>query len=144
MVEPSWERLELPILEAVGELEDSHDALGLDLLAQHTGLPAAQVRIGVRRLLATDLLTGKELKGFGVYDVMGIHLLPRGRQVVRQWPASDPLEALLEVLSAQIAEEDDPEEQTRLERFRDAAGSVSKDVVAGTLVAVLQRMAGMG
>ena len=141
MADSTWEHLEQPILEAVAELEDTHDPLGLEAIAEHCGLSVEQVRVGVKRLLPTDLLSGKELAGLGVYDVMGIRLLPRGRQVVQQWPSSDPLEALLQVLSERIAQERDPDERGRLERFRDAAGSISKDVIAGTIVAVGQRMA---
>ena len=141
MAESTWEHLEQPILEAVAELEDTQDPLGIEGIAEHSGLPADEVRIGVKRLLDTDLMTGKELAGFGVYDVLGIRLLPRGRQVVRQWPSSDPADALLDVLAERIAQEKDPEKRSRLERLRDAVSSVSKDVIAGTIVAVGQRMA---
>ncbi len=54
MVERSWETLEHPILEAIGELEDSDESLGLPAVAEQAGIPVEQVRIGVRRLLGTD------------------------------------------------------------------------------------------
>ena len=144
MTASTWHELEGPILEAVADLEDTHDPLGMNAIAEHTGLSADQVGVGLKRLLPTDLLTGKELKSSGVYDVKGIRLLQRGRQVVQQWPSSDPFEGLLQILTERIAEEDDPDEQSRLERFRDAAGATSKEVLTGVLTALAQRMAGLG
>jgi hypothetical protein len=103
MAERSWDELERPILEAVAELEDVDSSLGLPALANHTGLPLEQVRIGVRRLFETDLLTGSDASDMEAFDALALRLLPKGRQAVGQWPSSDPVEALLQVLAERIA-----------------------------------------
>lgn len=144
MAAPSWDRLERPILEAVAELEDIRDPLGLEPVSEQTGLPIEQVRVGVRRLLDTNLLTGREVATFDEYDAMGLRLLPKGRQLVRQWPPDETFESFYQLLAERIENEKDPETRSRLERFRDAAGGVGKDVLTATLTALVQRMAGLG
>ncbi len=110
MVERSWEGLEQRILEAVAELEHPDRSVRLADVAKHTALSLEQVKIGVSRLLPSDLLDGKEHRGDKrLLDVRGLRLLPRGRQVVHQWPSSDPAEAFLQLLAERIAEEPDPE-----------------------------------
>ncbi len=143
MVERSWEDLEQPILEAVAELEDADSSLGLPGIAAHTGLPLEQARIGVRRLFATDLLTGSDASSMGEFDAICLRLLPRGRQVVRQWPSSDPAEVFLQALAQRIAVEQDPEVRGRLEKARDSLGRVGQGVLAGVLTAVVQQVSGL-
>lgn len=146
MVERSWEQLEQPILEAIGELEDVEPRVSVRDVAQHADIPVERVKIGVRRLLRTDLLEGKELIGDGgqTYEAAGLRLLPKGRQAVGQWPSSDPREALLQLLSERIAVESDPEERGRLEKLRDSAGQVSKGVATSLITALVQQMTGLG
>ncbi len=145
MVERSWERLEQPILEAVGELEDSDESLGLPAVAEQAGIPVEQVRIGVRRLLGTDLLDGEDTTGWsGTFSAMNLRLQPKGRQAVGQWPSSDPAEAFLQLLAERIAEEPDPDERNRLEGVLDSAGQVGKGVLTGVITALVQQVAGLG
>ncbi len=143
MVERSWEDLEQPILEAVAELEDTDVDVGLPALADHTGLPLDRVRIGVRRLFDTDLLTGLDASADEFYPI-SLRLLPRGRQMVRQWPSNDPAEALLQALAQRIAVEQDPEVRGRLEKARDSLGRVGQGVLAGIITAVVQQVSGLG
>ena len=51
---------------------------------------------------------------------------------IRQWPA-DSTEALVALLDERIADENDPEQRSRLERLRDALGELSGDVLRGVL-----------
>jgi hypothetical protein len=133
MAERSWDELERPILEAVAELEDVDSSLGPPALANHTGLPVEQVRIGVRRLFETDLLTGSDDSDMGVaFAARALRLLPKGRQAVGQWPSSDPVEALLQVLAERIAVEDDPVERGRLEKARDSFAQMAKGVATAS------------
>jgi hypothetical protein len=143
VAEPTWDRLEHPILEAVAELEDQDSSLGLPTLAQQTGLPLEQIRTGVRRLFDTDLLSGIDASTKEGFDAIGLRLRPRGRQTVGQWPASDPTEAFLQLLSQSIAAEEDPVERGRLEKLRDSAGQVSKGVAAGVLTAFVRQVTGL-
>ncbi len=80
----------------------------------------------------------------GGFDALDLRLLPRGRQLVRQWPSSDPAEVFLQALAQRIAVEDDPEVRSRLEKLRDSAGQVGKGVAAGIITAVVQQVSGLG
>jgi hypothetical protein len=142
MAERTWETLEQPILEAVAELEDLDSSLGLATIAAHTGLPLERVRIGVNRLFGSHL-TGSEGSTFAGFNVLALRLLPKGRQVVDQWPSSDPAEVFLQALAQRIAVEDDPEVRSRLERLRDSASQVGKGVLAGISTAVVQQVTGL-
>ncbi len=145
MVERSWETLEHPILEAIGELEDSDESLGLPAVAEQAGIPVEQVRIGVRRLLGTDLLDGEDMTGWsGTFSAMNLRLRPKGRQAVGQWPSSDPAEAFLQALGQRIGADHDPEERSRLEDVQRSAGEVGKGVLAGIITAVVQQVTGLG
>lgn len=145
MAERSWETLEQPILEAVAEREDRQDSwCDIAAVAAQAGLPAEQVTIGVRRLLATDLLDGNYGTAYDGSDAFGLSLLPKGRQAVGQWPSSNPAEAFLQVLAHRIAVEEDHEVRGRLEKLRDSAGHVGKGVAAGIITAVVQQVSGLG
>ncbi len=143
MVERSWEDLEQPILEAVAELEDTGTDIGLTALADHTGLPLVRLRIGVRRLFDTNLLTGLDASAEEFYPI-SLRLLPEGRQAVGQWPSSDPAEAFLQALGQRVAAEEDPKERSRLEDVQRSAGEVGKGVLAGIITAVVQQVTGLG
>ena len=146
MAERTWDELEQPILEAVAELEDELARVHLRDVVARSGLPAERVKIGVGRLLPTDLIEGNVLPGDGdrLNHVAGLRLLPRGRQAVGQWPSADPAEAFLELLTQRIATEDDPEDRGRLEKLRDSAGQVGKGVATSVLTAFVQQVTGLG
>lgn len=145
MAERTWEGLEQPILEAVAALEDEKPRVHLRDVVERTGLPAERVKIGVGRLLQTDLLTANVLPGDGdaLNHVAGLRLLPRGRQAVGQWPSADPAEAFLQVLAQRIATEDDPEERGRMQRWLDSARQVGAGVTTGVVTAVIQQVTGL-
>lgn len=144
MAERTWEDLEQPILEAVAALEHPDRSTGLADIVAASGLSAEQVKVGVSRLLPSDLLEGKEFRGDDrLLGVQGLRLLPKGRQAVDQWPSSDPAEAFLQVLAQRIAVEDDPDERGRLEKARDSAGRVGQGVLTGVITAVVQQVTGL-
>lgn len=88
MAEQSWNDLEQPILEAVAALEGEKRIIFLHDVAERTGLPVDRVGVGVRRLLGTDLLDGKELVDGDQYEAAGLRLLAEGRRAIGQWPAA--------------------------------------------------------
>lgn len=61
----------------------------------------------------------------------------KGLQQVRAWPMAgtgdEAMAKLLAILEQRIAETEDEEERTRLQRFRDAGEDVGKDVLASVL-----------
>jgi len=71
---------------------------------------------------------------------------PRALQLLRGWP-TDAGEAaivrgLLDALDEAIANTSDPEEKTRLQKLRGAAGDVGKSVLAGAILTVGKTVVG--
>jgi hypothetical protein len=90
-------------------------------------------------LQRADYIDGYRAFG-GVWN--NITLLGPGLVEVAGWPATpgeDYAAKLLDVLDERIAEAPDPEERTRLERFRDAVGTVGTGVVTGVLTDLARR-----
>jgi hypothetical protein len=143
MVERSWESLEYPILRAVGELEDTVPHLRLEMVADATGLPLEDVRIGVRRLLRTDMLDGRDAGAEEPYSAIGLRLEERGRRVVGQWPADAGPDLLLEALEERIQTEQDEENRSLLERFRNTVRTLPKDVMTAVLVGYAKKLSGL-
>ena len=73
----------------------------------------------------------------------GLRLTERGRREVGQWPNENVAVALLALLDREIAAEPDYEKKSRLEKFRDAVGTVGMQVVAELIVAASRQAAGM-
>jgi hypothetical protein len=132
MAAPTWHDRELPLLEALAELEREH-GVGLDQLVERTGLPREQAAIAVEALIEDGYVAGSAAHDMGGKDWLSLRLLGDGRRAVRQWPSEDTsAQALVDVLEQRLAETDDPEERSRLERMRDAAkglgGAVLREV----------------
>lgn len=111
---------ELPLLEALAVLEREH---GIDFLtlSEYSRLARDQVVIGVEALIEDGYVTVSPSHDFGGKDWVSLRLLGPGRRAVRQWPAEENTgQALVDVLEQRLEETDDPEEQSRLERMRDA------------------------
>lgn len=130
------------MLVAVKDALDATDDLirGTDLDAVHAALGDA-AKDEKATVAALDVLADADYIdatiGYGnPPKALRIKLLEKGRQEVSGWPASpggDYGAKLLDELERRIAEADDEEERTRLQRFRDAVADVGKGVVTGVL-----------
>lgn len=138
MVTSTWETRERPILDAVLALEESIEAFAVnnERIVEATGLPPEVVGRALEALEEAGYLTGGDAGTLGDSSpqYFALRLLERGRREVGQWPPS-VADAFLEKLDYMIATAADPDERSRLERLRDAAGEISKGVISGAIVA---------
>lgn len=138
MAERTWERRELPILEAIAEADAAgEDVRDSDALAEHTGLTEADLAAGLRGLVDAEMVAGVEHVRRR-YALAAIHLRERGRRVVGQWPSEDPYDELLAIIERRILEADDPQERDRLRRLKNHILDVGKGVVSALLYELLR------
>ncbi len=139
MATPTWEQRERRVLEAIAALEESSEDATSEHVAAATGLDAGVVGRTMKRLDDARFIVAVDATAKGdEYPVfVGAELLERGLRVVGQWPP-DVSDAFIQRLDALIGSVTDPEERTRLERLKSAAADVSKNVVAGAIVAAGQ------
>ena len=89
-VDPTWNRLELPVLETIARMEDAGaPSIGSADVAGATGLPRAQVSLALRRLVQAAYVAGTEYRrgdDDGPPDFVQLHLLERGLRASGAWP----------------------------------------------------------
>jgi hypothetical protein len=141
MAHATWPTREVPILEAIAEIEarpgpqypiTKHD------LAEMAAISEQDLVTGFRALVEDGYIThGTMLQGAhesGFHSVTGPRLRGKGRRAIRQWPGEDPFHDLIDVLERLIAATDEPEEKTRLEKLKAALWGLGEKV--GTAVAI--------
>lgn len=137
----SWERLR-PVLEAVvqqWEQQGAGDAVDVDPIV--AALAGEMEAADVRRALELLERDGCLIAEFEMGSDGPIAVTPdtKALRLLRGWPteASDAaiVQGLLEALDAAIQNTSDPDEKTRLQKLRAAAGDVAKSVLAGAIVA---------
>lgn len=85
-----------------------------------------------------------EFSSFDVgFDLGEVRLLERGHRATGRWPSDDPFEAFTELLEKQIAQEDDPEQRSKLQAVLGAVIDVGKGTASGLLTAYLKHVAGI-
>lgn len=126
-------------MEAIAELEESHEVATSERVAAATGLDTGLVGRTMKRLHDARFIMAVDATAMGEDTpvFVGAELLERGLRVVGQWPP-DVSDAFIQRLDALIGSVSDPEERTRLERLKLAAADVSKNIVAGAIVAAAQ------
>jgi hypothetical protein len=143
MAENTWPIYERPILEAIHRLEDNGTLRqrGIELapdFAAELKLDEGKVRRTIAALIDAKYLTGEDVTGMRDPDpiFMVTGLTERGRREVGQWPSEDSVAALLAALDKRIDETPDPVEKSKLQKMRDAAASMARDVLVGVLTDV--------
>lgn len=132
MVERTWERRELPILELAAERE--LDPPSLRQCADSANLPIDEAGIAVEALIDDGYLRAIDCGDAAGADYQAIELLPRGRREVGQWPRQVPdFGSLLGVLEDRIASTDDVDERSRLEKVRDGLASAGRDIIVSVI-----------
>lgn len=131
---------ELRLLEAIARAEEDHAGEPLhsldSRLGDATGLPDDEVQLGLRALDEAAYIFGNN-PGINqrIFDLIDIRLLEKGRRTVGQWPPEDQYDAFVAVLDQQIASAPTEEERSRLERMRDVALGMGRDVLTSVLAA---------
>lgn len=147
MAANTWNKREVPILEALSAAEEAGEHLDDSRdLADITGLDQKQVSLALEALRDEKYIDGVDVT---TMDDDGLRLrmvklLGPGRRAVGAWPAEDAdFGAFLTLLTERIDATDDEEEKTRLRRFLDAARGVSGQVGTQLLVAWAKQQAGL-
>ena len=76
-------------------------------------------------------------------ELVSIELTEKGHRAVGHWPSPDSYEDLLRVLDDKIAATQDPEERSRLARFRDGALALGTKVGSELLTAWVRSQTGI-
>lgn len=142
MPEPTWTKVEAPILAAIADWKPRPGAPGpiSTNIEQSTGLDSDEITTALRRLMDAQYVTGQRLNGAGgAVLFVNLRLSERGLRAAGVWPADDPFEDLVRVLNAQIAHEPDPDRAGRLRRLLSAVVDAGRDVAVGVLTELASR-----
>lgn len=89
-VDPTWNRLELPVLEVMAQMEEAGaSSIRSDDLAPATSLSRTQVALALRRLIQAGYVAGTEYRrgnDDGPPDYVELRLLERGLRAAGAWP----------------------------------------------------------
>jgi hypothetical protein len=134
-MESTWERRDLPVLDAVVRYFDEHDGAEIpdvETFAKLTGMDPTQVARAVRVLSPRFIKTQASLGGLMDVAVMGV--TDEARQAVGQWPSPEVLvERLVQALREAAEHEPDPERKGHLRALAEGLGGFARDVAVGVL-----------
>jgi DNA-binding transcriptional ArsR family regulator len=137
----TWSTIEQPILEAIGRLAANPPDNAA--IIETTGLAQSAVEIALKRLYESEYITGLDVSTMGSgFEMMRIELLERGLRATGVWPA-DAYDEFVAAVQDAIARESDPAEKTKLEKLRDAAAGISREVATTLIVDAFKRAAGL-
>lgn len=143
--EPTWERVEFPLLLEVSEAERTGGRVRLN--GGPAGEPLERMLAG-QRLIEAGYVTGpKPLRDGGQPIVVVMTgLTERGLRAVGAWPAPDAdVGALfLEVLERAAEEAVDDGDRSRLRKVGEQARGLGRDTLANVIAAVIARQTGIG
>jgi hypothetical protein len=141
MAQPTWLTREVPILEAIAEIEAVPKAsIWMNRLAEITRLSERDAGVGFLALVEDGFVTFGTRTGSGEnFLVVAPKLRGKGRRAVGQWPP-DGMDALARLLEERIASEPDEDKRSRLIRLRDALADLSQDVLRGVLTDWARRL----
>jgi hypothetical protein len=134
-MESTWERRDLPVLDAIVRYFDEHDGPEIpdvETFVKLTGLDPGQVARAVRALSPRFIKTGAALGGLMDVAIMGV--TDEARQAVGQWPSPEVwVERLVQALREAAEHEPDPERKRRLRVLAEGLGGFARDVAVGVL-----------
>lgn len=142
-----WQTRDFPVLRAAAACLESQDLppVRADQLAEQTGFTEDDV-IRACQALHPTYIAGKPLGTMaGVMDFFVTGLTDAGRRATGLWPKGD--DAVAQLLDAlRLAEDftDDPDDKSALRKAGGQLASVSRDVLAEVIAAVVTRQAGIG
>jgi DNA-binding MarR family transcriptional regulator len=141
MPEPTWTRVEAPILAAIADFKPRVGKPGMwsTDIPDETGLEYGEITTALRRLEAAGYVTGQRLTKGADVTFVGLQLTEKGLRASGVWPSDDPFEDLVRVLEEHIAKEPDEEKVGRLRRLLSAVRDVGRDLGVGVLTEVFTR-----
>jgi hypothetical protein len=137
-MESTWERRDLPVLDAVVRYFEERDAMdphipNVRTFAEITGLPVEQVYRAARSLAPSYL----SVEGWFSDDLGALSITQvtdQARRVVGQWPSPEVwVDRLVEALREAAEREPDPERRGRLRAMAEGLGGFARDIAVGVL-----------
>jgi hypothetical protein len=140
-----WSERDLPILKAMAAVEESGEyTVTVASIAASVGREDQDTWIGLRSLRTAAYVDWtQEVRTIdGTRRLTEPRLAERGRRLLGQWP-QDEYQSLLTIIEERIEATADPDERSRLVRFRDGLIGVGRDVATDILAAILKDQAGI-
>ena len=142
----SWERIALPVLQALLKAEQGdRDVYVQELRASLGEVSDREFHNTLENLLQDGYISGTPFHEGGQRypEYLDLRLLGQGRQVLRDWPADSHFEAWMSAIDAAIATTDEPAERSRLEKLRSTALEVGQGMLTGILTNVVTQVTGL-
>jgi hypothetical protein len=141
MPEPTWGKVEAPILAAIAEFDPRAGKPGMFStdLPDVTELEYDQITMALMRLEAAGYITAHRLASGADVLFVNLQLTERGFRASGVWPYDDPFEDLVRVLNEQINREPDQDRAGRLRRLLSAVVDAGRDVGVGVLTELATR-----
>jgi hypothetical protein len=144
MVEPTWDSIEQPILEAAVAAEGRGHNIAEAI--EDIGLSEPDRIRGIRGLVEDGYLLGDDVTSWGdigsIYDVVGV--TAKARRATRQWPAQRAYDDFVDILEQRIAATSDESKKSRLRAVLGTIREVGQDVATDVFAKVIEHQAGMG
>ena len=145
MVEDTWFRRDLPVLDAIVTSLDKAAGRAfpqLEEIAQSTGLDLQDVSRAAQALDGVYIDLQKRMGPPGHWHVRAVS--PEARAATGQWPTAETLAArIIKALEDSAAAEPDIEKRGRLRSAASALRDTAKDVGTNVLTAVILRSTGL-
>jgi hypothetical protein len=137
-MESTWERRDLPVLDAIVRYFDEEDSAVIPdagAFARITGMDAGQVGRAVRALSPRFVKTGPTMGDLTDVPIMGI--TDEARQAVGQWPTPESVaDRIVAALVEAADREPDQGKRTKLRAAADALGSFGRDLLVSVVANV--------
>jgi len=131
-----WTEQDLPVLRwLVAHFEpiDAHDVVGLDALANETGLPRKRVQAALRNLHRAGYLTGITSSQLP-YPSRVSGVTTEALRAAQEWPSPEALvDALVRDFAARADASEDPQQRSALRGVVDYLTGVGRDIAVGVV-----------
>jgi hypothetical protein len=143
-MESTWERRDLPVLDAIVRYFDEEDSAVIPdtgTFARITGMDAGQVGRAVRALSPRFVKTGPTMGDLTDVPIMGI--TDEARQAVGQWPTPESVaDRIVAALVEAADREPDQGKRTKLRAAADALGGFGRDLLINVVANVATKPIG--
>ncbi|MBA4609271.1 hypothetical protein H1W00_12345 [Aeromicrobium sp. Marseille-Q0843] len=139
-----WHSRDLPVLVETADRLRTSPTVASGQVAPAVGIDAAETARAFDALIGTYLLGKVQRTGNGeIYVAIASGVTERGRRATGLWPDGDSaVEHLLSALRQAEELTDDPDDKSALRKASGQLASVSRNVVAEVIAAVVTRQAG--
>lgn len=141
MASETWDSIAVPILKAIAEAELEGSRANFDAVVSRVGVDRSKVERELRALMADGYVDGIDASSSAGFNAIELRLLPRGKQIVGEWPSADDLvRVVIEKVDVLIREQSDPGVRSGLEKLKDGILSIPSSVAAALLADLLRSL----